>query len=648
MKDRISGRVVHGTKPGPASYLSGKEEKDLAVFLKDCAAVGYGKTRRDVMNIAQGVAKEKGLLRGVRISQGWWCRFLERQNDLTLRRGDNTAHVRMAAVNQETLAQYFELLKDTLVEHNLLHSPSNIYNMDESGIPLDPKAPNVVAVKGTKKVRYRSSGRKGQVTIVACGNAAGQVIPPMVIFDAKNLNHAWTDNEIPGTKYGLSDKGWITTELFEGWLVEHFLQYAVSMRPLLLLLDGHSTHYQPSVVRYAKENQIIMLCLPPHTTHETQPLDCGVFAPLKSHWTSVCHDFIQQNPGKVITKFNFNSLFSKAWLHAVTPSNIISSFKSCGVYPLNPKAIQPVGGQETQVQEECSPTEAQLETSVPDNPSVSFTDEQIERFRRRLEEGYDLEDPEYSRWLELNHPEDPGLSISNHFLHVPPQNEVPIVHDVAPSSSKSTLPCQTSPLSTASTPRSDSSLSKFLSSPHLSSPDGESSGRKRSFLRACLLTSSDSLAEMEEKERKKQRELEEKERRRKEREEKRKSKEEELKKKAIERARKAEDKAKKKATDKGKRPLRKVTNTQPSNSDGASSSGLTLQPPPKRRCLQESEDIDTNECCVCFGCYEQDVAEGLGTEWISCACGRWLHVDCAETRVIDVNGCERFCPTCIM
>ena len=166
------------------------------------------------------------------------------------------------------------------------------------------------------------------------------------------------------------------------------------------------------------------------------------------------------------------------------------------------------------------------------------------------------------------------------------------MHDVTPSSSKSTLPCQTSPLSTASTPHSDSSLSKFLSSPHLSSPDGESGGRKRSFPRARLLTSLDSLAEMEEKERKKQRELEEKERRRKEREEKRKSKEEELKKKAIERAKKAEDKAKKKATDKGKRPLRKVTNTQPSNSDGTSSSGLTLQPPPKRRCLQEREDID--------------------------------------------------------
>ena len=47
-------------------------------------------------------------------------------------------------------------------------------------------------------------------------------------FDAKKLNHAWTANEVPGTKYGLSDKGWINTDLFEGWLVEHFLEYAYS------------------------------------------------------------------------------------------------------------------------------------------------------------------------------------------------------------------------------------------------------------------------------------------------------------------------------------------------------------------------------------------------------------------------------------
>ena len=69
--------------------------------------------------------------------------------------------------------------------------------------------------------------------------------PWSYIFDAKRLNPEWTNGEFPGTTYGLSDNEWIITELFEAWMSEHFLQHAVSARPLLLLLDGHSTHYQP-------------------------------------------------------------------------------------------------------------------------------------------------------------------------------------------------------------------------------------------------------------------------------------------------------------------------------------------------------------------------------------------------------------------
>ena len=53
LKDRLSGRVKHGDKPGPKQYLNSEEETELATCLKICASVGYGKTRRDVMGIAQ-------------------------------------------------------------------------------------------------------------------------------------------------------------------------------------------------------------------------------------------------------------------------------------------------------------------------------------------------------------------------------------------------------------------------------------------------------------------------------------------------------------------------------------------------------------------------------------------------------------------
>ena len=65
----------------------------------------------------------------------------------------------------------FPLLRDVLTEHGLFAKPAQIFDVDESGIPFDHLR-NVVAKKGTKKVRYQSSGKKGQVTIVGCASAA--------------------------------------------------------------------------------------------------------------------------------------------------------------------------------------------------------------------------------------------------------------------------------------------------------------------------------------------------------------------------------------------------------------------------------------------------------------------------------------------
>ena len=77
----------------------------------------------------------------------------------------------------------------------------------------------------------------------------------------------------------------------------------------------------------------------PHTTHEMQPLDTVVYAPLKAHWQDVCHRYLQSYPGKVITKYQFSQLFSEAWLKTMNPANIISGFRSCGIFPFNPTAV---------------------------------------------------------------------------------------------------------------------------------------------------------------------------------------------------------------------------------------------------------------------------------------------------------------------
>jgi hypothetical protein len=236
------------------------------------------------------------------------------------------------------ISRYFDLLERTLEENDLVSKPGQLYNMDESGMPLDPKSPRVIVERGSQAVAV-GSGNKSQVTIVGCVSAAGFCIPPMVIWDRKTLAPELTIGEIPGTIYGLSANGWMDMELFDIWFRNHFLRYASAVRPLLLLLDGHSSHYCPDTIRLAAQEKVILFTLPPNTTHLTQPLDKGCFAPLKAAWKQECHQYVVEHPGQAVTKFQFSRLFAKAWACGMTMSNIIAGFRVTGVYPLNRNAI---------------------------------------------------------------------------------------------------------------------------------------------------------------------------------------------------------------------------------------------------------------------------------------------------------------------
>ena len=113
---------------------------------------GYGKSRKQIISIAENVAKDEGVMhQGQKISFGWYCRFMERQPSLSLRKGDPTANIRMDCLNEETIQAYFNLLKDVLLEHDLMDLPCQIYNVHETGIPLYHRPPKVVTKKGQKK-----------------------------------------------------------------------------------------------------------------------------------------------------------------------------------------------------------------------------------------------------------------------------------------------------------------------------------------------------------------------------------------------------------------------------------------------------------------------------------------------------------------
>jgi len=118
-----------------------------------------------------------------------------------------------------------------------------------------------------------------------------------------------------------------------------FQSLFVSSWPLLLLLDGHSSHYNIEAIKLARENGVIIFSLESHTTHELKPLDTAVFESLKINWFEEWHMYVQPHPGRIITKYHFNEVFSKAWLKSMVLANKISGFKTCGIFPFNPKAV---------------------------------------------------------------------------------------------------------------------------------------------------------------------------------------------------------------------------------------------------------------------------------------------------------------------
>ena len=231
-------------------------------------------------------------------------------------------------------------MEQTLLENDLIDKPPWIFNCDESGLSLDHTPSSVIAVRGQKHPRVVTSGKKEQTTVLAYFNAAGQVLPPLVILGRKCLNPDLSKNEIPGTIYGLSSKGWMDSEIFLNRFRHHFLVHFPSSNLILLLLDGHSTDYNPSFVRRSAEEKVILFCLPPNLIHLTQPLDKGIFGPLKTYWNQECQSFMSKNPGRYVTEYDFMPLFSKAWYCTMTIPNITSAFHTTRVYPFDCNAIE--------------------------------------------------------------------------------------------------------------------------------------------------------------------------------------------------------------------------------------------------------------------------------------------------------------------
>lgn len=331
---------------GPASTLGLEAERKIVSHIHKLQKRGFAPTREDVRSMAFKLAERLGIPHKFnktteKAGFPWLTLFLSRNPDLSIRKAEGVSLNRSQGMCRKDVEQYFSLLESTLIELNLLDKPGHIFNMDETGLQLNNKPGQVVAIKGSKNVAAITSGERGEtITVIACCSAEGTFIPPACIFKGKNKKKEYEDNLPPGSVVYMSEKSaYINSTIFFTWLKEHF----VPRKPagnVLLIMDGHSSHCNdPDMLEYAEENKITLLCLPSHTTQFLQPLDRAFFKSLKSNYQHACNTYIKNNPDRKITRLQFGMLLSCAWNKSATVSNAVSAFKSTGITPLDPSII---------------------------------------------------------------------------------------------------------------------------------------------------------------------------------------------------------------------------------------------------------------------------------------------------------------------
>ena len=136
----------------------------------------------------------------------------------------------------------------------------------------------------------------------------------------------------------LSPKGWINADLFAEWF-QQFIECISFHRSVVLFMDLHISHITSKILSKTSDNSIHLVTFPSYTTHLLQPLDVGVYRPLKEGWRKEVETFLTEHPEAKPDHYGFNRLLASAYRGAFQSATVCNSFAKTGLFPFNRAAI---------------------------------------------------------------------------------------------------------------------------------------------------------------------------------------------------------------------------------------------------------------------------------------------------------------------
>ncbi|RLO08553.1 hypothetical protein DYB28_006508 [Aphanomyces astaci] len=106
-------------------------------------------------------------------------------------------------------------------------------------------------------------------------------------------------------------------------------------RPILLIMDGCSSHYSEHIYAEAKALNILLQFLPANATHLFQPLDVTVFRPFKQAIRNAVADSIWTDVSTNINKQRAIAIACDVWANSTNEAAIINGFVCTGLCPIS-------------------------------------------------------------------------------------------------------------------------------------------------------------------------------------------------------------------------------------------------------------------------------------------------------------------------
>lgn len=347
VKKKKSNPTVESLRMKPKydsrKIFSEAEEHSLCDYILQCTRMCYGKSTKEVRQLAYELA----VANSIKIPNNWerekkagidWLQsFMKRHPNLSIRQPEACSLSRATSFNQHNVSLFFNNLQKVFQRSEKLVDPSRIFNLDETATTTVHKPKKIVAQRGMKQVSKCTSAERGTLVTTCCMiNAAGNTLPPVMIFPRKKFKENMIFGAPPGTLGLVSPSGWMTTELFVK-VMKHFIKKSSSSKenPSLLVMDNHESHISVATLNLAKDNGVTIITLPPHCSNKLQPLDVTVFYSFKAFYNASVDSWLLNHPGVPLNIYGIAGCVGQAFQRSMTPMNITAGFRKTGIFPFD-------------------------------------------------------------------------------------------------------------------------------------------------------------------------------------------------------------------------------------------------------------------------------------------------------------------------